>query len=219
MSYAVDMDTDDEVDGDGDTTLPLRKPSGASQTKKRRLRRSSDSDDEYNPGEHDVAVAEADEEEDSRMEVDALDDSDGDAFGIGEEVVAKSAPKKKTTAKSKGKMLGLAYEPFAASNATPKKPPQVTATSPMVSPPAAVEPKAFCYEWMSPVRDKQGIKEGDPGYDPSTLWMPQKRVCKGQRVWMKRVDGVEKPLTAFEMQYWEIKSTMWDTILFFRKVR
>lgn len=58
------------------------------------------------------------------------------------------------------------------------------------------------YQWLITVKDADGHLETDPNYDPRTLYIPPS-------AWAK--------FTAFEKQYWEIKSKMWDTVVFFKK--
>ncbi|KAJ1860041.1 DNA mismatch repair protein msh6 [Coemansia sp. RSA 2703] len=58
------------------------------------------------------------------------------------------------------------------------------------------------YAWLEDVRDAQGIRPGEPGYDPRTLLVPRS-------AWQQ--------FSPFERQYWEIKSARWDTVVFFKK--
>lgn len=58
------------------------------------------------------------------------------------------------------------------------------------------------YQWLVNIRDAEKRTEDDPNYDPRTLYVPSS-------AWAK--------FTAFEKQYWEIKSKMWDTVVFFKK--
>ncbi|KAG7886366.1 hypothetical protein KL938_000019 [Ogataea parapolymorpha] len=58
------------------------------------------------------------------------------------------------------------------------------------------------YQWLVHIKDADGRSESDPDYDPRTLYIPKS-------AWSK--------FTAFEKQYWEIKSKMWDSIVFFKK--
>lgn len=58
------------------------------------------------------------------------------------------------------------------------------------------------YQWLLTIKDAEKRTEDDPEYDPRTLYIPQ-------LAWLK--------FTAFERQYWEIKSKMWDTVVFFKK--
>ncbi|ANB13221.1 mismatch repair ATPase MSH6 [Sugiyamaella lignohabitans] len=58
------------------------------------------------------------------------------------------------------------------------------------------------YAWLVDIKDADGNREGDAEYDPRTLYIPKS-------AWAK--------FTAFEKQYWEIKSKMWNTVVFFKK--
>ncbi|KAI8143577.1 muts domain V-domain-containing protein [Fennellomyces sp. T-0311] len=58
------------------------------------------------------------------------------------------------------------------------------------------------YSWLANERDADGNPPDSPDYDPRTLYVPKSEFNK---------------FTAFEKQYWEIKSQQWDTILFFKK--
>ncbi|KAI0350882.1 DNA mismatch repair protein Msh6 [Trametes cingulata] len=58
------------------------------------------------------------------------------------------------------------------------------------------------FSFLVDVRDKDGVRPGEPGYDPRTLYIPAK-------AW--------KEFTPFEKQFWEIKQNHYDTILFFQK--
>ncbi|KAF8840553.1 DNA mismatch repair protein Msh6 [Paxillus ammoniavirescens] len=63
---------------------------------------------------------------------------------------------------------------------------------------AAEDPFSF----LTNVKDKDGVHPGQPGYDPRTLYIPEK-------AWLN--------FTPFEKQFWEIKQNHFDTILFFQK--
>ncbi|KAG5860233.1 DNA mismatch repair protein Msh6 [Encephalitozoon hellem] len=58
------------------------------------------------------------------------------------------------------------------------------------------------YGFMENIRDKNGRKRGDEGYDPSTLFIPRDEYSR---------------LTPFEKQFWDIKKDHFDTIVFFKK--
>jgi len=58
------------------------------------------------------------------------------------------------------------------------------------------------YSWLENIRDADGNPVGHPDYDPRTLYIPP-------AAWSK--------FTAFEKQFWEIKSKHWDTVVFFKK--
>ncbi|KAM5536095.1 hypothetical protein V8D89_010194 [Ganoderma adspersum] len=58
------------------------------------------------------------------------------------------------------------------------------------------------FRFLADVRDKDGLRPGEPGYDPRTLYIPKS-------AWNE--------FTPFEKQFWEIKQNHFDTILFFQK--
>lgn len=58
------------------------------------------------------------------------------------------------------------------------------------------------YEWLINIRDSLGRIPSDPNYDSTTLYIPQSQ-------WKK--------FTPFERQFWEIKSTHYDSVVFFKK--
>lgn len=58
------------------------------------------------------------------------------------------------------------------------------------------------YKWLIDIKDADGRCENDPEYDPRTLYVPSS-------AWTK--------FTPFEKQYWEVKSKMWDSVVFFKK--
>ncbi|KAH9411393.1 mutS-like mismatch repair ATPase, partial [Ordospora pajunii] len=58
------------------------------------------------------------------------------------------------------------------------------------------------YGFLAEVRDKDGRKKGDEGYDESTLLIPEDEYAK---------------LSPFEKQFWSIKKDHFDTVVFFKK--
>ncbi|EMD35324.1 hypothetical protein CERSUDRAFT_124668 [Gelatoporia subvermispora B] len=58
------------------------------------------------------------------------------------------------------------------------------------------------FSFLVDVKDKDGVRPGEPGYDPRTLYIPPK-------AW--------NGFTPFEKQFWEIKQNHYDTVLFFQK--
>lgn len=58
------------------------------------------------------------------------------------------------------------------------------------------------YQWLVDIKDADGNPEGSPEYDARTLYIPPS-------AWKK--------FTPFEKQYWEVKSKMWNTVVFFKK--
>ncbi|KAJ1950254.1 DNA mismatch repair protein msh6, partial [Linderina macrospora] len=53
------------------------------------------------------------------------------------------------------------------------------------------------YAWLEDVKDAQGLRPTDPGYDKRTLFIP---------------GSAWKKFSPFEKQYWEIKCKHWDTV-------
>ncbi|KAI0031342.1 muts domain V-domain-containing protein [Vararia minispora EC-137] len=58
------------------------------------------------------------------------------------------------------------------------------------------------FSFLLDPKDKDGVRPGEPGYDPRTLYIPKSS-------W--------REFTPFEKQFWEIKQNHFDTVLFFQK--
>ncbi|KAJ0329797.1 hypothetical protein COL5a_003622 [Colletotrichum fioriniae] len=58
------------------------------------------------------------------------------------------------------------------------------------------------YPWLANIVDINKKPRGDPDYDPSSVYIPP---------------GAWNNFSPFEKQYWEIKQTLWDTVVFFKK--
>ncbi|TFK46819.1 DNA mismatch repair protein Msh6 [Heliocybe sulcata] len=58
------------------------------------------------------------------------------------------------------------------------------------------------FSFLVDPKDKDGLRPGEPGYDPRTLFIPKS-------AW--------KDFSPFEKQFWEIKQNHFDTVLFFQK--
>ncbi|RKO96654.1 hypothetical protein CXG81DRAFT_2665, partial [Caulochytrium protostelioides] len=58
------------------------------------------------------------------------------------------------------------------------------------------------YSWLAHIKDADGHPEGHPEYDPRTLYIPPS-------AW--------RSMSSFEKQYWEVKCTHWDSLVFFKK--
>ena len=67
--------------------------------------------------------------------------------------------------------------------------------------PSASEPETR-HPWLAHQQDADRHPIDHPDYDPRTLYVPPHAFDK---------------LSAFEKQYWEIKSKWWDTVVFFKK--
>ncbi|KAL6450940.1 LOW QUALITY PROTEIN: MSH6 DNA mismatch repair protein MSH6 [Candida maltosa Xu316] len=111
----------------------------------------------------------------------------------------KTAPTKPTPSKSSvlGKFNAGSTTPTSSSTIT--RPKVKSATPPKKSFEKENEER---YQWLVNIKDAEKRSPDDPDYDPRTLYIPQS-------AWSK--------FTAFEKQYWEIKSKMWNTVVFFKK--
>ncbi|ADM12392.1 MutS-like DNA mismatch repair protein [Encephalitozoon intestinalis ATCC 50506] len=58
------------------------------------------------------------------------------------------------------------------------------------------------YKFLEDIRDRNGRRVGEEGYDPSTLLIPKSEYNR---------------FTPFEKQFWDIKKDHFDTIVFFKK--
>ncbi|KAF6002258.1 Component of the post-replicative DNA mismatch repair system (MMR) [Cyanidiococcus yangmingshanensis] len=58
------------------------------------------------------------------------------------------------------------------------------------------------HPWSVDVRDSSGRKRTDPGYDPSTVYVPS---------------DAERRMTPFQQQFWAIKRHHYNTVLLFKK--
>lgn len=67
-------------------------------------------------------------------------------------------------------------------------------------------------DWMKPenLRDVQGLRPTDPGYNGSTLWVPDPIKQKAE---YQRAQGHNTPML---MQYWKLKSAHFDKVAFFK---
>ncbi|CAJ1445823.1 unnamed protein product [Effrenium voratum] len=66
--------------------------------------------------------------------------------------------------------------------------------------------------WMRPenLRDGQGLRPSDPGYNQSTLWVPDPVKDKAE---YQKAQGHNTPML---MQYWKLKSGHFDKVAFFK---
>ncbi|CUM46158.1 unnamed protein product [Debaryomyces fabryi] len=189
--------------------------------KRRKIVESDDDEDEFNledvedDQDDDMSDFIADDNEES--EIENGDDDDEDVVEEEEIAIRKSKKKSKTVAKSEVKegnvdsvspdrsSLGSKFKAnssyIASSNSLPK---------PKVSSPSSttIKNNKFSkeneerYQWLVNIKDAEKRTPDDPNYDSRTLFVPSS-------AWSK--------FTAFEKQYWEIKSKMWDTVVFFKK--
>lgn len=182
-------ESDDEDDSDNDITVSKRS---------RNRSYIEDSEDEYKLDEasadDDDEYVEADVVEDHSLNADSGkavdeedDDDDDDLIAL-----ASRKPVKK-----------------AVVNTTVRKTPQSFKRTSLPNTPVSQgkhnkfnKTNEERYQWLVHEKDAEGREPSDPNYDPRTLYIPKD-------AWGK--------FTPFEKQYWEIKSKMWDCILFFKK--
>lgn len=182
-------------------------------SKRRRVVESSDDDeeDDFKPEESasdddmsDFVV----EDEASEAEPEPEDDM-SDVEDIVEKPLKKSKkpvkPQAKETEKKPTLKSDFAQKFKAGSEYTPQvRPPPTTISKPL----GGKKPSSFTkeneerYQWLVDIKDAEKRPVDHPDYDSRTLYIPQS-------AWLK--------FTAFEKQYWEIKSQMWDTVVFFKK--
>lgn len=182
-------------------------------TKRRRVVESSDeedAEDDFKPG------SDAEEEDDMSdfiVEDDASEPEPEEDGEISDEDMIDVKPRVK---KAKSKPEPAKATPPVSTKPSSNFASKFKAGSSFVPPPKsppkssllAKKPSSFAkeneerYQWLVTIKDAEKRTEDDPNYDPRTLYIPQS-------AWTK--------FTAFEKQYWEIKSKMWDTVVFFKK--
>lgn len=120
---------------------------------------------------------------------------------------SKSPPKKSQTRPKKeptGNALGSKFKAGSSYSAAPKSPVTkvVAATKGTPTKRNFSKENEERYHWLVDIKDGEKRTVDHPDYDARTLYVPQS-------AWSK--------FTAFEKQYWEIKSQMWNTVVFFKK--
>ncbi|CAK9436232.1 uncharacterized protein LODBEIA_P07900 [Lodderomyces beijingensis] len=222
VNYA-ESDADDDED-DEDQVV--------SGTRKRRRRKigpsESDDNDEVDFKPQDSSSAEDgddDDDNDDNMSDFVVDDDQGsepdDDDADDKDIIVKPKRKKMKPAKvlvneklpessssgGSSRSTSQISEKFSASSSydamTDYKPKQSFSSKPLT--PAKrnfAKENEERYQWLVNIKDAEKRTPDHPEYDPRTLYIPQS-------AWSK--------FTAFEKQYWEIKSQMWDTVVFFKK--
>ncbi|ODQ78802.1 hypothetical protein BABINDRAFT_162483 [Babjeviella inositovora NRRL Y-12698] len=104
--------------------------------------------------------------------------------------------------KKKPKSSNLLESKFSAKSSYTAKVAPRTKALPKAAKKSFTKENEERYSWLVDVRDAEKRPVSDPDYDSRTLFVPSS-------AWAK--------FTAFEKQYWEIKSVMWDTVVFFKK--
>lgn len=165
--------------------------------RKRKKVVESDDEDDFKPDGEDI-----DEDEDAEMSdvVAELNGSPGPVEELASE--DEELPAKPTTESvTPNNILGSKFNASSSYKATAKLKTPVVKSKPKPKKSFEKENEER-YQWLVDVRDAAKRTPGDPQYDPRTLYIPSS-------AWAK--------FTAFERQYWEIKHTMWDTVVFFKK--
>ncbi|ODV96572.1 hypothetical protein PACTADRAFT_74210 [Pachysolen tannophilus NRRL Y-2460] len=201
-----------ELSDDDDENVP------SSSKKKRKAIEYEDSDDEFIVADDEVSeddVVPADDvandlaDDDDVVVPDAHDDdfSDEDDYGEMEKIkkINDAKPKARNSSFNLSSKFNadsnyISSSPSTANNNKPK-----TAHAPSKTLSARqnfTKENEERYKWLIQIKDAEGRLESDPEYDPRTLYIPSS-------AWAK--------FTPFEKQYWEIKSKMWDCIVFFKK--
>ncbi|GEQ71597.1 hypothetical protein JCM33374_g5282 [Metschnikowia sp. JCM 33374] len=174
----------------------------------RKRRRVVDSEDEDEPD----FQPDHDEDDDDHMSDFVVEESDHSAAeddiaeNSDDEPISKKAPVRKSKNSSpKASSSSSLGSKFTANSSYVSTQPAV-AVKPAPKPAAAK--KSFekeneeRYQWLVNIKDAEKRPVDHPDYDSRTLFIPSS-------AWAK--------FTAFEKQYWEIKSKMWDTVVFFKK--
>lgn len=188
ISYRESDDEDDDIPEEGAPISKRRK-------RTKLFTDDDDEDDEYIPTKTELNEEQSNEKEE---EMDYVNSEDDD-YEDDDEILALS---------SKPKITNPIKKTFAKTSMKSSSP--SIFTRPKVTIPS--KPKAKSnnfnkqneerYHWLVNEEDIQHRSPSDPEYDPRTLYIPGS-------AWNK--------FTAFEKQYWEIKSKMWDCIVFFKK--
>ncbi|CCX07944.1 DNA mismatch repair protein Msh6 [Pyronema domesticum] len=196
VSYA---ESDDEED------FKLRAP------KRRKQVISDDEDDDLFVDAAEASEASVDDDGDDFV-VD--DDSDVEIGSKRKRKTTKAVPKTPVKPKVSAKAVNntgltpatsrFAFTPGKGTSATPARTPAAKGSqTPGATPkPAGKGDKDMRYSWLVDVCDADKNPKGHEDYDPRTLYIPAYQ-------WAK--------FSPFEKQYWEIKSKLYDTVVFFKK--
>jgi len=164
--------------------------SSSKYNKKQKLfAEDSDEDDEYVPSKKELKEEKMNESVDDSNFIDDGDEDDDD-----DDLIALSTKPKKVNP-TKRRMIE------ATVRSKPKPSIAIQKSKPKTGSNFAKHNEERYY-WLVDEKDAEKRPVSDPEYDSRTLYIPS-------AAWAK--------FTAFEKQYWEIKSKMWDCIVFFKK--
>ncbi|EJS44294.1 msh6p [Saccharomyces arboricola H-6] len=183
-----------------------------SKRNKSRVIDSESDEDEYVPDQNEANDNDDDNDivEDKGDVKDELaegggEDDDDDLFSLAE---ASSKRKTSNTSYSSSPFTKSISQNSSRGGSRPKQVQRKSYTPPHSQKSATSKSSKFNkqneerYQWLVDERDAQRRPKNDPEYDQRTLYIPSS-------AWNK--------FTPFEKQYWEIKSKMWDCIVFFKK--
>ncbi|KAG2059752.1 DNA mismatch repair protein Msh6 [Suillus hirtellus] len=193
-----DEEDDENADARSQFSSRLTKFRKSPAKSSKKKSRASDDDDFIAPdseSEHERSSSRASSRSKSSKSA-ASDDQSGEESDVPTKKSAKSKrPPPKNSGKAsgdKGSGSGLAGNTAFLTKAERRTQEKKTEKK------ATEDPFSFLVD----VRDKDGVRPGEPGYDPRTLYIPKKS-------WTD--------FTPFETQFWEIKQDHFDTVLFFQK--
>lgn len=193
------------IESDSEDEAPVK-------SRKRRKVVESDDEDDFKPGA---------EEEDDDMSDFVVDDNEDEEIAseeeenLEDEVEVKPkkkskklspAPKKSpSTSAPSSSSLGNKFKAnssYSSSVKTENKKPHIVNVQKSPANKNFQKENEERYQWLVNIKDSEKRPIDHPEYDSRTLYVPP-------AAWGK--------FTAFEKQYWEIKSLMWDTVVFFKK--
>ncbi|CEP63302.1 mismatch repair ATPase MSH6 LALA0_S07e07052g [Lachancea lanzarotensis] len=194
-----------ELSDDEPDTSPLR-----SKAKKKRLLSSDDEEEEYTPSKEDLHESDGDDVDNDIDVSEFKNELLGGSTGAAEDCLGDEDDDEDILQLSSKKARSVsnkipARDRFSSPVVTKPKPsPQRNGVSPINKGKHTSFNKENeeRYQWLVNEKDAQGRAPDHPDYDPRTLYIPSS-------AWAK--------FTPFEKQYWEIKSKMWDCIVFFKK--
>lgn len=209
LDTAEEEDVDDDEDGDFSPEIEADedKQNTRKRPRNRRLMVDDDSEDDEDDGSINPKIPDL-----RRMRVGNVGASAANSEGtpLMSTMNMEAAPplKSETSTASSGstplmQKMRLSAMPRPGSQQTPPKPLFMTTGDSKKERAAKFAKKnGERYAWLEDIRDQQGVRPNEPGYDKRTLLIPQS-------AW--------NSFSPFERQYWEIKCMHWDTVVFFKK--
>ncbi|KAK4055994.1 DNA mismatch repair protein msh6 [Microbotryomycetes sp. JL221] len=201
---------DSEDDGDSDSVVVAQDPKAkvkalAAKAKAKAKARSKDDDEDFE------AQSNASSEDYFKdMGDDAFFDDEEDDLGIGSSTskAKKSSPTvaRKTASSSPAVSRPMVKSISSGSGGIGGIKTQATlakeASRAILRAKAEKKATENAFSFLLDPKDMDGVRPGEPGYDPRTLYIPKS-------AW--------KQFSPFETQFWEIKQKHYDTVLFFQK--